>query len=87
VADLPLGPDRVISGNSLNREPSGPTLGSDEKGRGAAVRVMYVEDCPQCGCPMIAGAPDVMPSVLATAAACPDAGCACHASRHHVVTG
>jgi hypothetical protein len=39
---------------------------------------MYVDDCPDCGCPMVADEPGLAGALLAARPPCADAGCACH---------
>ena len=46
--------------------------------RGPAVRVMYVEDCPACGCAVVRENSVPAPPALLRGARCADDGCECH---------
>jgi hypothetical protein len=43
------------------------------------VRVMYVEDCPSCGCAMVRENSAAAPPALLRAATCANVECDCHA--------
>ncbi len=72
-----------IFGNSVNQEgePAESPVAGQRTALGVAVRVMYVEDCPRCGCAMVVRDALTTPLPLVAADACPDNQCACHVCR------
>lgn len=53
--------------------------GAEGRDEGTAVRVMYVEDCPSCGCAMVRENSVAAPPALLRAMTCANQECDCHA--------
>ena len=51
------------------------------------MRVMYVEDCPVCGCAMVRENSKLAPPALRAADTCSNESCSCHGLLRHALAG